>query len=59
MSDQLGRLYGMDEAERQIRVAKRLYGATNPKVSWEKLGMTERRVFINLACQGEHAEEHN
>jgi hypothetical protein len=59
MSDQSERLFGMAEAERQIRVAKRLYGETKPKVFWEQLGMTQRRVYINLACQGEHAEEHN
>lgn len=60
------RLTGMDEAERQIRVARRLYEATGGKKTWDKLPgqsertaltLEERRPFIDRACQGEHRDD--
>lgn len=51
------RLYGMAEAERQIRVARRLYEATNPKLTWDKLGLAGRRPFIDQACQSPHRDQ--
>lgn len=45
------RLYGMAEAERQIRVARRLYTETKPTVIWSKLSKEKRRPFIDASCQ--------
>ena len=47
---------GMAEAERQIRVAQRLYLATTTDAHWDRLSASARRVFIDRACQGENAE---
>jgi hypothetical protein len=48
------RLSGMAEAERQLLVAQRLYAATQPKVTWDRLGLAARRPFIDQACQPPH-----
>ena len=54
-------LDGMAEAERQIRVARRLYEATGGPKTWDKapgqsdrttLTLEEKRPFIDRACQG-------
>ena len=58
----MSRLTGMEEAERQIRVARRLYEATGGKKTWDKspgqrsgtfLTLEERRPFIDLSCWGD------
>jgi hypothetical protein len=58
----MARLTGMEEAERQIRIARRLYLATGAKKTWDKvpghpertaLTLEEKRPFIDRACQGE------
>jgi hypothetical protein len=48
---------GMAEAERQWRVAQRLYMATQPDKPWSKLSWSDRRRFIDQSCQGEHRNE--
>jgi hypothetical protein len=62
----MSRLTGMAEAERQIRVARRLYEATDGKKTWDKspgqrpgtfLSLEERRPFIDLSCQGKLADD--
>jgi hypothetical protein len=51
------RPYGLAEAERQLRVARRLYEATKPKLAWVKLGPAGRRHYIDQACQLPHADQ--
>jgi hypothetical protein len=48
-------VYGMAEAERQIRVARALYEATGAKKPWNKLRLKERRPFIDRSCHGAYA----
>ena len=57
---------GMAEAERQIRVARRLYEATGGKKTWDKipgqsertaLTLEERRPFIDQSCQGKYRDD--
>jgi DNA polymerase-3 subunit epsilon len=47
----------MAEAERQIRVARRLYEASAPERPWNELNQTERRPFIDQSCEGHHRDE--
>jgi len=56
----------MAEAERQVRVAGRLYEATGGKKTWDQLPgqsertaltLEERRPFIDRACQGALADD--
>jgi hypothetical protein len=51
-----GTLYGMAEAERQIRVARQLYEQTQRTKLWEKLSLVQKRPFIDRACQPPHNE---
>jgi hypothetical protein len=48
---------GMAEAERQDRVAERLYAATQPPVAWDKLSLAKRKPFIDQACRIPHVDE--
>jgi hypothetical protein len=48
---------GWDEAKRQIRVARRLFDAEGTDRHWKELTLTERRPYIDRACQGGHAIE--
>ena len=50
-------LKGMAEAERQVRVARKLYELTKPTKPWEKLRLEERRPFIDLSCQPPHVDD--
>jgi hypothetical protein len=47
----------MEEAERQLRVAQRLYETTNPELPWSKLTLSKRRPFIDQSCQPPHGDE--
>jgi hypothetical protein len=51
------RLYGMAEAERQIRVARRLCKEEQPKVRWDKLRKKRRRSYLDRSCQPPHVDE--
>jgi DNA polymerase III epsilon subunit-like protein len=57
MSSVPSALKGMAEAERQIRVARRLYEASAPERPWNELNQTERRPFIDQSCEGHHRDE--
>jgi hypothetical protein len=48
---------GWAEAKRQIRVARRLFDTEGTNKHWKELTLTERRPFIDRACQGGHAIE--
>jgi hypothetical protein len=48
---------GWAEAKRQIRVARRLFDADGTDTHWKELTLTERRPYIDRACQGGHAIE--
>jgi hypothetical protein len=62
----MSNLIGMAEAERQVRVARRLYELTGRKKTWDKspgqrpgtfLSLEERRPFIDQSCQGKLADD--
>lgn len=49
---------GWAEAKRQIRVARRLYETeNNDKLHWKEMNVTQKRPYLDRACQGEHANE--
>ena len=50
------RLHGMEEAERQDRVARLLYETQGRDRPWNRLSLSERRPFIDLACKPENIE---
>jgi hypothetical protein len=52
------RLTGMAEAERQIRVARRLCKDEQPKARWDKLRKKKRRNYIDRSCQPPHVDEY-
>jgi len=47
----------MAEAERQTRVATRLYEAVHGKVAWEKVTLQKRRPYIDRAAKMPHLDE--
>ncbi len=59
-------LAGVAEAERQIRVARRLYELSGGTKTWDKspgqrsgtfLSLEERRPFIDQSCQGKFVDD--
>ncbi len=49
-------LRGMEEAERQIRVAQRLYAVSSAAKPWTKLQVQDRRRWIDRSCDAEHRD---
>ena len=49
-------LKGLAEAERQIRVATRLYAASGAEKPWATLNLEGQRPWIDRACQPEHVD---
>jgi hypothetical protein len=49
---------GWVETKRQIRVARRLYDVEGAnKLHWKEMNATQKRPYLDRACQGEHADE--
>ncbi len=49
-------LRGLEEAERQLRVAQRLHAEGSPAKPWEKLAWQDRRRWIDRACDAAHRD---
>ena len=47
----------MAEAERQLRVASRLYAASGGTKPWEKVNLEGQRPWVDRACWPAHAQE--
>jgi hypothetical protein len=57
MSNHQENVAGIAEAERQKRVAKRLYEQTAQKKPWSKLSRSAKRPYIDRACQDPYRDE--
>ena len=51
------RLTGPAEAERQARIALRLYQAVHGQVEWAKVSLDKRRPYIDRASKPPHVDE--
>lgn len=45
-------LKGLAEAERQLRVGRRLHREAGAEGKWDRLSPEERRPFVDLSCVG-------